>query len=377
MNERIEQLPVHPLQELELLRDEMLVAGATVFDFGTGDPGEPVPESVREALREAVPATARQAGGGGARALRRAAAEHLYRRYGVTVDPEREVLPTMGSTEALFHLPMLFAQVPSDKDLVLYGEPAKPVYELGALFAEAWTYAVPLGPANGWQMDPDLVPESVLRRAAVVFLNSPHDPTGAVLSDEVLQAWVRAREQYEFVLVNDEGQADLGRGAVRPRSLLEFGRRGCLVAHSLGERAGIGNWRSGFVAGDAALVARARRFRTGMGIAPPDFLADAAAVAWRDDQRVGARAEQLVQKRELVAAALAVRGLRCTKGIGLYLWAELPQGVTDREYAARCREVGILVAPGSWFGKAQQRFVRIALGPTLEQCRAAVAAWPH
>lgn len=376
MNERLEQLPVHPLQELERLRDELVASGATVFDFGTGDAGEEIPEAVRAALREAVPATARQAGGGGARALRRAAADHLYRRFGVTVDPEREVLATMGSTEALFHLPMLCAQVPSDKDLVLYGEPAKPVYELGALFAEAWTYAVPLSPANGWQMDPDLVPESVLRRAAVVFLNSPHDPTGAVLSDEVLQAWVRAREQYEFVLVDDEGQADLGSGAVRPRSLLEFGRRGCLVAHSLGERAGISNWRSGFLAGDAALIARARRFRTGMGIAPPDFLADAAAVAWRDDAHVARRVADLAKKREVLTSVLAARGLRCRPGIGLYLWAELPEGVTDREYAARCREAGILVAPGSWFGKAQQCFVRIALGPTLEQCRAAVAAWP-
>lgn len=376
MNERLEQLPVHPLQELERLRDELLASGATVFDFGTGDAGEPIPEPVRATLREAIPATARQAGGGGARALRRAAAEHLYRRFGVTVDPEREVLATMGSTEALFHLPMLFAQVPSDKDLVLYGEPAKPVYELGALFAEAWTYAVPLSPANGWQMDPDLVPESVLRRAAVVFLNSPHDPTGAVLSDEILQAWVRAREQYEFVLVDDEGQADLGNASVRPRSLLEFGRRGCLVAHSLGERAGISNWRSGFLAGDAALIARARRFRTGMGIAPPDFLADAAAVAWRDDAHVAQRVADLASKRELIGGVLGVRGLRCRPGIGLYLWAELPHGVTDREYAARCREAGILVAPGSWFGKEQQHFVRVALGPTLEQCRAAAAAWP-
>lgn len=376
MNERLEQLPVHPLQELERQRDELIASGATVFDFGTGDAGEPIPEHVRAALREAIPATARQAGGGGARALRRAAADHLYRRFGVTVDPEREVLATMGSTEALFHLPMLFAQVPSDKDLVLYAEPAKPVYELGALFAEAWTYAVPLSPANGWQMDPELVPESVLRRAAVVFLNSPHDPTGAVLSDEVLQAWVRAREQYEFVLVDDEGQADLGGASVRPRSLLEFGRRGCLVAHSLGERAGISNWRSGFLAGDAALIARARRFRTGMGIAPPDFLADAAAVAWRDDVHVAQRVASLAEKRALIGSVLAARGLRSRPGIGLYLWAELPQGVTDREYAARCREAGILVAPGSWFGKSQQRFVRVALGPTLEQCRAAAAVWP-
>ena len=92
---------------------------------------------------------------------------------------------------------------------------------------------------------------------------------------------------------------------------------------------------------------------------------------------IGNQWEQLAALLPGFHATEGVAVDRCTEGIGLYLWAELPQGVTDREYAARCREVGILVAPGSWFGKAQQRFVRIALGPTLEQCRAAVAAWPH
>jgi len=151
--------------------------------------------------------------------LRKQRAAYLKRRFAVKVDPDTEVLATLGSRECLFHLPMTFVEVPSDKDLVLYGEPAWPVYESGALFAEAWTYAVPLGSHNGYAMDPDALPESVLRRASVVFLNYPHNPTGFCLPDELFRRWVAVREEYGFVLVNDEGSADLHYEGPAPRSL--------------------------------------------------------------------------------------------------------------------------------------------------------------
>jgi len=353
-----------------------------VFDFGTGDPREPTPAILRRAMHEGTSEISQYPPTAGTPALRRAVAGYLQRRFAVKVDPDTEVLATMGSKEALFHLPMTFVEVPSEKDLVLYGEPAYPVYEIGALFAEAWTYAVPLSAANGYAMDPDALPEAVLRRASVVFLNYPHNPTGCCLPDAMFRRWVEVREEFGFVLVSDECYADLHYEGPRPRSLLEFGRKGCLAVHSLSKRSGMTGYRSGFVAGDPELIATYRKFRASMGTAPQEFVQAAATLAWTDDQHVRERVAVFAEKRKVLLELCRTRGLTVHGSkAGLYVWVEVPAGTTDVEYANRCREVGIVVAPGSFFcgssGDGQQRFVRLALVPTLDECKAAAAIWPR
>lgn len=377
MNERLRTLPTYPMEQLATWSRELQAKGVEVLDFGTGDPREPTPAILRRALCDAVGEVSQYPPTAGTPGLRKAAAGYLKRRFDVAIDPEREVLATLGSKEALFHLPMTFVQVPSDKDLVLYGEPAYPVYEIGALFAEAWTYAVPLGVANGYAMDPDRLPRTVLQRASVVFLNYPHNPTGFCLSDDLWRRWVEVREEFGFVLVSDECYVDLHYEGPRPRSVLEFGRKGCLAVHSLSKRSGMTGYRSGFVAGDAELIAKYRRFRASMGTAPQEFVQAAAAVAWTDDGHVAERRAVFAQKRDVLLALCRERGLKVHgSGAGLYLWLEVPAETNDVAYAARCREVGILVAPGSFFGKGQERFVRLALVPTVEQCRKAAVRWP-
>ena len=378
MNERLRRLPTYPMVQLEHWKQELLAAGKKVFDFGTGDPREPTPAILRDALKKGLPDVSQYPPTAGTPELRRAVAAYLQRRFAVKVDPDTEVLATLGSKECLFHLPMTFVEVPSDKDLVLYGEPAYPVYEIGALFAEAWTYAVPLGVHNGYAMDPDALPESVLKRASVVFLNYPHNPTGFCLSDELFRRWVAVREEYGFVLVSDECYADLHYEGPRPRSVLEFGRRGCLAVHSLSKRSGMTGYRSGFVAGDPELIAIYRRFRASMGTAPQDFVQVAATLAWTDTAHVDERVKCFGDKRRVMLELCKARGLRVHGSTaGLYVWVEVPAGTTDVQYAARCREAGIVTVPGSFFGAGQERFVRLALVPTVDECRAAAEAWPR
>ena len=378
MNERLRSLPTYPMVRLEQWKQDLAARGRTVFDFGTGDPREPTPAILRDALRNGVPEVSQYPPTQGTPALRRAAAAYLQRRFEVQVDPETEVLATLGSKECLFHLPMTFVEVPSDKDLVLYGEPAYPVYEIGALFAEAWTYAVPLRVDNGYAMDPDALPVGVLKRASVVFLNYPHNPTGFCLPDALFRRWVEVREEYGFVLVSDECYVDLHYDGPRPRSLLEFGRTGCLAVHSLSKRSGMTGYRSGFVAGDPDLVATYRRFRASMGTAPQEFVQTAAALAWTDEAHVHERVRCFADKRKVMLELCKARGLTVHgSAAGLYLWVEVPAGTTDVAYAERCREAGILVAPGSFFGGGQERFVRLALVPSVDECRAAAAAWPR
>jgi succinyldiaminopimelate transaminase len=378
VNERLRRLPTYPMEQLAGWKRAIEQTHGRAFDFGTGDPREPTPELLRRALVDGLAAVSQYPPTRGTPALREAVAGYLRRRFGVQVDPATEVLATLGSKECLFHLPMTFVQVPSEKDLVLYGEPAYPVYEIGALFAEAWTYAVPLGVHNGYAMDPDAVPEAVLKRASVVFLNYPHNPTGFCLPEALFRRWVEAREEYGFVLVSDECYADLHYDGPRPRSLLEFGRRGCLAVHSLSKRSGMTGYRSGFVAGDAELIATYARFRASMGTAPQEFVQAAAAVAWTDDAHVAARAATFAAKRDVLLAMCRERGLTVHGSqAGLYLWLEAPAGEDGVAYAERLRQAGILVAPGAFFGKGQERYVRVALVPTVDECRAAAAVWPR
>lgn len=377
MNERLRQLPTYPMERLAGWKRELETRGLPVFDFGTGDPREPTPELLRRAMCDAVAAVSQYPPIAGTRELRAAAAGYLQRRFGVAVDADTQVLATLGSKECLFHLPMTFVQVPSDQDLVLYGEPAYPVYEIGALFAEAWTYAVGLSVDNGYAMDPDTLPESVLKRASVVFLNYPHNPTGFTLPDALFRRWVEVREHFGFVLVSDECYVDLHYDGPRPRSLLEFGRKGCLAVHSLSKRSGMTGYRSGFVAGDPELIATCRRFRASMGTAPQEFVQAAATVAWTDAQHVADRLAVFAQKRRVLMDLCRQRGLRVHGSqAGLYLWVEVPAGTDGVAYAERCRGAGILVAPGTFFGRGQERFIRLALVPTIEECRRAAAIWP-
>jgi aspartate/methionine/tyrosine aminotransferase len=236
---------------------------------------------------------------------------------------------------------------------------------------------VPLSVGNGYAMDPDALPESVLKRASVVFLNYPHNPTGFCLPDALYRRWVEARDEYGFVLVSDECYVDLGFDGVQPKSLLQFGRKGCLVVHSLSKRSGMTGYRSGFVAGDAELIATYARFRASMGTAPQEFVQAAATLAWTEPKHVEERIATFAQKRRVLIELCRERGLTVHGSeAGLYLWVEVPAGSDGMGYAQRLREHGIVVAPGSFFGKGQERYIRLALVPSIDECRQVARIWP-
>ena len=377
MNDRLRKLPTYPMEQLAGWKAQLAERGVPIFDFGTGDPREPTPAILRQAMFDGTHEVSQYPPTQGTKPLRQAVAAYLQRRFRVAVDADTEVMATLGSKECLFHLPLTFVQVPSDKDLVLYGEPAYPVYEIGALFAEAWTYAAQLGLHNGYALDPDALPDSVLKRASVVFLNYPHNPTGFCLPDALYRRWVEARDEYGFVLVSDECYVDLGYDGVQPKSLLQFGRKGCLVVHSLSKRSGMTGYRSGFVAGDAELIATYARFRASMGTAPQEFVQAAATLAWTEPKHVEERIATFAQKRRVLIEMCRERVLTVHGSeAGLYLWVEVPAGSDGMGYAQRLREHGIVVAPGSFFGKGQERYIRLALVPSIDECRQVARIWP-
>ncbi len=375
MNERIRRLQPYPMVELARRKAQVAARGIRVLDFGTGDPLEPTDARIRRALAEAVPEVSQYPSVEGSRDLRQAFAAWHARRFGVQLDPEREVLPTQGSKEAMFHLALVLVDPSQSRKLVVYPEPGYPVMEIGALYADAETWPVRLGAEQRYRMDPAEVPADVLARTAIVWLNYPHNPSGEDLPDALWSAWVAAQREHGFLLCSDECYTELYSGSP-PRSVLEFGREGCLAFHSLSKRSGMTAYRSGMLAGDANRIASYKSARAGMGLAPPVWTQAASTVAWSDETHVQERRRIFNEKRRVMSAGLRALGLTLYPSTStFYLWIQVPEGERDASYAARLLEAGILVSPGSFFGAGQEQWIRAALVPSVQDCAEAVRRW--
>ncbi|MGE0191762.1 MAG: succinyldiaminopimelate transaminase [Planctomycetota bacterium] len=372
MNERIRRLRAYPMVELARRKAELVARGVAVLDFGTGDPIEPTAPFIRQALIDAVPEISQYPSVEGTKALRRACAAWAKRRFDVELDPDREVLPSSGSKEAMFHLPLVLVDPSSARDTVVYPVPGYPVMEIGSLYVDAQVHEVPLTADNEYLMDPATIPAGVLDRAAIVWINYPHNPTGQDLPTSLWKAWVAARREHGFVLCSDECYTEIY-DAEPPASVLQFDREGCLAFHSLSKRSGMTAYRSGFVAGDGALIARYKAARAGMGVAPPIWTQAASEAAWSDEEHVEERRRAFAAKRALMTEGLMELGHAVYPTTStFYLWVAVPDGETDATWAARLLEAGLVVSPGSFFGPGNERFVRFALVPDLAGCAEAL-----
>lgn len=372
-------LATYPMERLHALKSRLRARGVEIHDFGTGDPIEPTPAFLREAFLRAVPETSQYPTVGGKPELRRAIAGYLERRFGVRVDPDAQVIPTSGSKEAIFHLPLPFIDPRGARRGVAFLEPCYPVYRLGALFGGAEPIALALRAEDGFKFRPDLpgrVPADVEPRIAILWINFPHNPTGAQLTLAELArvaAWARERG---ILLAADECYCDVHGGTPAP-SVLQTGVEGVLAFHSLSKRSGMTGYRQGFVAGDAKLVGAYREVRAGVGVAAQEPGQAAAIAAWSEDAHAEERRRAFAAKRERFLRFFRDAGIEvvASESAILYLWIRVPAGTTSAAYAERLAERGIVVSPGTDFGAAGEGFARLALVPDLAGCDRAIAAW--
>jgi acetylornithine aminotransferase len=349
-------------------------AGKRLFDFGLGDPKEPTPAFLREALRAAVPEVSQYPSAAGTPALRRACAGYLARRFGVTVDPDRQVVPATGAKETIFHLPFAFAGGDARRRKVVMPDPGYPTYEVGARFAGLTPVKVPLTAANRFLLEPAALPPALLDETLVFWVSYPHNPTGAMAPRDYLARVGRAALEHGFIVASDECYADLY-FAEKPASMLEVQVENAVAIHSCSKRSGMTGYRSGFLAGDPDLVAVLKRARSHPGVASPDFVSAAATQAWSDDAHAAERREVFRRKRDRFLAFFREHGLACDGSAAtLYLWVRVPSAHSSASYAAALLEQGIVVAPGTAFG-AGEGYVRVALVPTLPECDEAIQAW--
>jgi len=375
MNSAVRALKSYPMDRLNRAKEELKRRGVKVYDFGTGDPKEPTPSFIREALIEAVSEVSQYPTVKGREELRKAAAGWVKRRFGVELDPDSEVIPSAGSKEAIFHAPLVFIDPESPKRKVVFGTPAYPVYERGTLFAGGEVYKVKLKYEEQFLLRLDKLPKSLLEETAMVWINYPHNPTGATAPLSYLQEVYHACREYGIILCSDECYVDLY-FEEPPHSVLEVGKEGVLAFHSLSKRSGMTGYRSGFVAGDPKLIGEYLKHRSSFGVASPNFVQAAATAAWNEDGHVEERRRIFKEKakvfeqlfKELQLEFLPVKAT-------FYFWVKLPEGVSGEEYALHLLNYGIVVSPGEFFGEGGEGFFRIALVPTVDECKEAAALW--
>ena len=356
MNPDLQRLQPYPFERLAGLLGEP-APGLEPIALSIGEPRHPAPDFVRRALTEALDGLARYPTTRGEPALREAIAAWLTRRFslpGDAVDPGRHTLPVAGTREALF----AFAQAvvdPADDPLVVMPDPFYQIYEGAALLAGGEPHYLPAGAG---QPDLEAVPEAVWDRCQLVYLCSPGNPTGAVLSREAMVGLMERAERHDFLIASDECYSEIHHPDEEPPvGLLEAAAgagntdfRRCVVFHSLSKRSNLPGLRSGFVAGDAEVLQQFLRYRTyhGAGLGPP--VQAASTAAWSDEAHVVENRARYRAKFDAVLPLLEpVLDVRRPEA-GFYLWPQTP--VDDETFARRLHaEQGVTVLPGRYLGR--------------------------
>lgn len=365
-NPVLDELGSYAIAELQEKARLLRSQGEPVLDFSIGDPIEPTPGFIRHAVAGAVPEVSQYPTVPGLPELRQALAGYVERRLGIEVDPESQVLPTSGSKEAIFSAAMAFC---SEGDLVVWPSPGYPIYERGARLTGSATHTVQL--TGDFVLTPEQIPAEIWGRARLLWINYPHNPTGAVASRSALESLYRASREHGTLLCTDDCYLDIYEGDT-PASALQVadqGFTGMLSFLSLSKRSGMTGYRSGAIIGDADAIAALRSLRTSTGTAPPEFVQAGAIEAWSDDDHVSERRKVFAEKRGVLRAAFESIGLEVIASkAAIYLWVAVPDEVAA---ADRLLAQNVVVSPGHTFGPGGEGFLRLALVPSLEQCQEA------
>jgi len=368
-NPVLDELGTYPIATLQEKARDMRSRGEFVVDFSIGDPREPTPPFIPEALKAAVPAVSQYPTVPGLPELRRAIAAYVMRRFGVEVNPNTEILPTAGSKEATFTTPLALV-TPNSGQAIVFGTPGYPVYERGARFAGADAVAIPL--TGDFVLRAGDIPPEVWGRSAAVWICSPHNPTGAITGAADLADLIAACREHDALLLADECYCDLY-DEEEPPSALQVagpGYRNVLSFLSCSKRSGMTGYRSGAIVGDAGAIAALRDLRSSVGVASPEFVQAAAVAAWSDDAHAVERRGIFYNKRQVLRAFFEGLGYEVVGSrAGIYLWVKVDDDMATTE---RLLEHGVVVSPGRIFGEGGEGFIRFALVPTLEETHQAV-----
>ena len=365
LSQRMRQLPPYHFADANERIAAKRASGVDVINLAMGDPDLPTPDPVIERLCEAAqqPINHRYPEYLGMVELRQAIARWFLSRFKVGIDPEREVAPLIGSKEGLVHLSMALLD---PDDIALVPDPAYTVYEVGTILAGATNYTLPLTADNGFLPDLDAIPEDIARRAKMLWLNYPNNPTGAIAPADFFHRAVRFAKTYDVLLVHDMAYADVSYDGYRPISLLEIpeARDVAVEFHSFSKTYNMAGFRIGMLVGNVEVVQALGQLKTNIdtGIFRPIQYAAIEALSLPPEW-IAERNLIYQRRRDLLVEACRSLGLRVeSPKAGLYLWPQIPPGKTSKEYAFWLLEqAGIFVTPGSNYGSHGEGYLRFSL----------------
>jgi LL-diaminopimelate aminotransferase len=335
-----------------------------VIDLGAGDADLPPPPGVVEALDRAAktPALNRYGFGLGHVPYREAISRYMHERFGLGFDPMTEVVPLIGSKEGLSHLALAYVN-PGDATIV--PEPGYLAYLGGSLLSGGTPYLYPLRPRTNFLVELDDIPDDVLRRARILYLNYPNNPTAAIAPREYLERIVARCRELDCLLVYDNAYAELAFDGYRPPSIFEIdgAREIAIEFHSLSKTFNMTGWRCGWAVGGATVIGALAKIKSFVDTGP--FMAvQAAGVAALDQWRsfVPGNAAVFQARRDAAVAAFRAAGFACdVPKATMYLWIPLPEGIASQAFADRLlHDEGVVVLPGAGFGAGGEGFFRIS-----------------
>jgi LL-diaminopimelate aminotransferase len=361
---RLEGLPPYPLADVPDIKARLIAEGRNVIDLGVGDPGLPVPEAAVETLREAVgnPALSKYGFQRGAPRYRQAIAGWLSRRFDAEVDPDLEVLPVIGSKEAIA---LTAFAVLDPGDTVLIPDPGYAPYFGGPYFAGADVIRYVLRAEEGYLIPPDAI-RRARGRLRMVYINYPNNPTSAVAEADYLQEVVDACRERGAVLLFDNAYSEITFDGFRAPGLLDMdgGREVGLEFHSMSKTYNMTGWRLGWATGDRGLIGALRRVKTFFDTGAFMALQTAgAAVLENPDEYIRFNLDHLGRRRAAAVSAFRDAGLDVTAPRGtLYLWFRVPGQATSEDFCRRLLiDSGVVLLPGSAMGPGGEGFVRASL----------------
>jgi len=364
-SQRLQRVGAYLFADLDRRQEVLAAKGVDVISLGTGDPDLPTPEHIVRALEEGArdPRTHRYPPYSGTGEFRKAVAQWYAWRFGVTLDPEREVLALIGSKEGLAHLP--WATI-NPGDVTLVPDPGYPVYRSATIMAEGEPVAMPLLAARGFLPDFDAIPTEALHRARLLFLNYPNNPTGATADLEFFARAVAFARRHGLLLVHDNAYSEIAFDGYRPPSILQVdgARDVAIELHSLSKSYNMTGWRVGFAVGNAEAVGALGTVKTNVdsGVFRAVQHAAIAALTGPQDVLAPTLATYRARRDRTVAALRAVGWQAPAPKATLYIWVPTPNGQSSVAFAADVLDrTGVVITPGIGYGPSGEGYVRLSL----------------
>ena len=379
---RLNRLPPYLFVEINQQIAELRAEGVDIISFAIGDPDLPTPSHIIEYMCQAAhdPTNHHYPETTGLPELRQAIAEWYGRRFGVTLDPDKEVLPLIGSKEGIGHMALCFIE---PGDLALVPDPGYPPFSMGTILAGGEPYFMPLKEENDFLPDFKAIPAKVANKAKLMWLNYPNNPTGAIADLDFFERAVHFAQQHDLAICHDAPYTEVAFDGYKPLSFMQTAgaKKIGVEFHSLSKTYHMTGWRIGMVVGNAGMVEALFQVKSNLDSGIPQAIQYAAINALRGSQEHITEHNTIFQRRrDKLIEVLDEIGLKARMPKAtFYIWANVPQGYTSMEFTKKLLdEAGIAVTPGSGYGKLGEGYIRLSLtisDDRLEQGIVRLSSW--